>query len=65
MIPLTKILYTYREAAELLSVSEDTVVRLCEERRLVRKYVRPRDPRVTAESIKAYYESLPEERVKI
>ena len=57
---LSKLLYTYRETADLLSISYDSVLRRVEEGHLRRVYINQRDPRITAESILRYYKTLPE-----
>ena len=55
---LKKLLFTYRETAQLLSVSPRTVTRLVEEDKLECVYVRPRDPRITSKSILDYVERI-------
>jgi len=53
-VELKKLLYTLREAGELLSVSEPTVRRLAETGELELIYVAKREPRITADSIVHY-----------
>lgn len=53
---LKKLLYRYDEVAELLSLSVTTIVRLAEGGELERVYVAEREPRITADSIRAYLE---------
>jgi len=57
---LSKLLYTYRETADLLCISHASVLRRLQEGQLRRIYVNQRDPRITAESILRYYETRPE-----
>lgn len=53
-IELTKLLYRYEEAAELISISVRSIRLLIDEGRLERVYVMSRTPRVTAASIQSY-----------
>ncbi|UZX16812.1 helix-turn-helix domain-containing protein (plasmid) [Thermus sp. PS18] len=57
-----KLLFTYKEAREVLSVSRSTLFRLLEAGKLKRVYPAPRSPRITRESLLAFLRSLEEER---
>jgi excisionase family DNA binding protein len=51
---LPKLLFTYRETAHMLSISEPQVRRLVKDKELVAVPVGKRGKRITAESIRAY-----------
>jgi len=51
---LRKLLYRYDEAAELLSLSKQSIRRLVDAGDLERVYVAGREPRITQESIAGY-----------
>ncbi|KKN46391.1 hypothetical protein LCGC14_0673670 [marine sediment metagenome] len=57
---LTKLLYRYQEAAQLLSVSTATIRRLVEEGKLTRVLTRGsrRSARITADSLERYVSQM-------
>ena len=55
-------LLTYKEAAEELRCSVDTVKRRADEGLLKRKWLSPNNPRITTESVEHFIKNLPEER---
>jgi len=61
-LELNKLLYTYGEAAQLLSTSCQSVLRLARSGELESVQVSPNQPRVTASSMLSYVERLARRR---